>query len=68
VYAAVEAIAAEDVASLTQICRFLEVNRTAFHAWRISEPTVFEEQNAQLAPLVRIIFKKHRFFREFSGY
>ena len=38
----------------------MEVNRTAFYAWRDSEPTVFEEQDAELAPLIRIIFKKHR--------
>lgn len=38
----------------------MEVNRTAFYAWRNSEPTRFEEQDADLAPLVRIIFKKHR--------
>ena len=38
----------------------MEVNRTAFYAWRSSEPTSFEEQDADLAPMVRIIFKKHR--------
>jgi transposase InsO family protein len=38
----------------------MEVNRTAFYAWRDSAPTVFEEQDAELAPLIRIIFKKHR--------
>jgi transposase InsO family protein len=56
----VDAIVAEDIASITQVCSFLEVNRTAFHAWRVAEPTVFQEQDAQLAPLVRIIFRKHR--------
>jgi putative transposase len=38
----------------------LEVNRTAFHAWKTSSPTVFEEQEDELSPLVRVIFKKHR--------
>ena len=37
----------------------MDVNRTAFYAWRSSEPTVFEEADAEFAPLVRIIFKKH---------
>lgn len=31
----------------------MEVNRTAFYAWRDSEPTVYEEQDAELAPLIR---------------
>jgi putative transposase len=36
------------------------VNRTSFYAWQTAEPTVFEVQDAQLAPLVRVIFKRHR--------
>jgi putative transposase len=36
------------------------VNRTAFYAWRASEPTTFEDQDTELAPLIRIIFKQHR--------
>jgi putative transposase len=36
------------------------VNRTSFYAWQTAEPTVPEERDAQLAPLVRVIFKRHR--------
>lgn len=36
------------------------MNRTSFYAWQTAEPTVFEEQDAQLAPLIRVIFKRHR--------
>ena len=36
------------------------MNRTSFYAWQTAEPTVFEERDAQLAPLVRVIFKRHR--------
>jgi putative transposase len=60
VYAAVESIRQEGIASIAEICEFMDVNRTAFYAWRSSEPTVFEEADAEFAPLVRIIFKKHR--------
>jgi putative transposase len=60
VYAAVESISQEGLASIAEVCEFMDVNRTAFYAWRSSEPTVFEEADADLAPLVRIIFKKHR--------
>ena len=36
------------------------MNRTSFYAWQAAEPTIFEEQDAQLAPLIRVIFKRHR--------
>lgn len=45
---------------MAEACRYLSVNRTSFHAWQTAEPTIFEEQDAQLAPLVRVIFKRHR--------
>jgi transposase InsO family protein len=56
----VETVVAEGTASVAEACRFLEVNRTSFYAWQTSAPTVFEEQDTELAPLVRVIFKKHR--------
>ena len=59
-YAAVESIRQEGIASIAEICEFMAVNRTAFYAWRSSEPTVFEEADAEFAPLIRIIFKRHR--------
>ena len=60
VYAVVEVIIAEGIATIAEACRFLDVNRTAFHAWRVAEPTVSQEQEEQLTPLIRILFKKHR--------
>ena len=59
-YAVVEVIIAEGIATIAEACRFLDVNRTAFHAWRVAEPTVSQEQEEQLTPLIRILFKKHR--------
>ena len=59
-YAAVDAIVAEGIASIVETCRYLSVNRTAFYAWRHSEPTVTEEKDAALAPLIRVIFRKHK--------
>jgi len=56
----VEAIADEDVAAVSEVCRVLGVNRTSYYAWKTSELTVCEEQDAQLSPLVRVLFKKHR--------
>lgn len=60
VYAAVEAIVQEGHGNVAEVCRYLGVNRTSFYAWQTAEPTVPEERDAQLAPLVRVIFKRHR--------
>lgn len=45
---------------MTETCRFLGVNRTSFYAWKTSPATTFEKQDEELAPLIRVIFKKHR--------
>jgi putative transposase len=50
----------EGVATVAETCRFLEVNRTAFYAWKTSPPTTFEDDDGDLAPLIRVIFRKHR--------
>ena len=55
-----DAIVGDDVAAVSEVCRVLGVNRTSYYAWKTSEPTVCEEQDAQLSPLVRVLFKKHR--------
>ena len=60
VYAAVEAIVQEGHGNVAAVCRYLGVNLTSFYAWQTAEPTVLEERDAQLAPLVRVIFKRHR--------
>jgi len=36
------------------------VNRTAFYAWKNTSQTIFEEQDDELSPLIRVIFKKHQ--------
>jgi putative transposase len=60
VYAAIETIVAEGCSSTAETCRILEVDRTAFYAWKNAPRTVFEEQDDELSPLIRVIFKKHR--------
>ena len=59
-YTVIDALAAEGVATIAEVCRFLGVNRTSFHAWRVADSTVSQEQEEQLTPLIRILFKKHR--------
>lgn len=45
---------------MAETCRILDVNRTAFYAWKTSQPTVSEEHDDELTPLIRVIFRKHR--------
>jgi putative transposase len=60
VYAAVEEIARPGTLATATVCDVLEVNRSAFYAWRSSPPSPREERDVELTPLVRAIFWKHR--------
>lgn len=60
VYAAVSALSESGVATVTELCEFLEVSRSAYYAWRDHEPTTQERQDDLLKPLVRIVFRQHR--------
>lgn len=59
-YAAVTAILETETASLSEACRFLEVSRSAYYAWRGAAATTRQESDWELLPLVRTIFQKHR--------
>ncbi len=59
-YAATEAIAEQQVAPVSEVCQFLEVSRSAFYAWRDAAPTKREDDDLELAPLVRAVFHRHR--------
>lgn len=59
-YAAAEAIAAEQVAAVREVCEFLDVSRSGYYAWRGARPTAREDEDLELAPLVRAIFHRHR--------
>ncbi len=59
-YTVIDVLAAEGVATIAEVCRFLGVNRTSFYAWRMADPTVSQKQEEQLTPLIRMLFKKHR--------
>lgn len=59
-YATVEIIVAKGCSNTAETCRILDVDRTAFYAWKNAPRTVFEEQDDELSPLIRVIFKKHR--------
>jgi len=55
-----EAIVTIKTASLNELCRILDVSRSAYYAWRQAEPTTREKDDEELLPLVRMIFHKHR--------
>jgi putative transposase len=50
----------EQVATTSEVCRFLNVSRSAFYAWRDAHVTQHEQADLELAPLVRTIFQRHR--------
>jgi len=60
VYTAIEEIARDDALATAAVCDVLDVSRSAFYAWRQREPTRREQRDAELTPLVRAIFWKHR--------
>jgi transposase InsO family protein len=55
-----EVIAHTDRASINELCRILDVSRSAYYAWRRAEPTTREARDSELLPLVRTLFGKHR--------
>lgn len=59
-YAAAEAIAAQQIAPVREVCEFLEVSRSGYYAWRSAGPSQREDEDLELAPLVRAIFQRHR--------
>ncbi len=55
-----EVIGEENTVSVNELCRILDVSRSAYYAWRQAEPTTREKNDEELLPLVRMIFHKHR--------
>jgi transposase InsO family protein len=56
----VDLIIQAEIGSVAETCQILNVNRTAFYAWRSSEATTFQQSDEQLVPEIRDIFTKHR--------
>lgn len=59
-YAAMEAIAQENITSLSELCHIMNVSRSAYYAWRQAEPSTQQQGDQALLPMVRVIFHKHR--------
>jgi len=58
-YAAVDQIADRRLATVA-VCDALSVSRAAYYAWRSAAPSTHVARDAELEPLVRTIFWRHR--------
>ena len=59
-YTAVESIAQNTAVPLAEICETLDVSRSAYYAWIGASPSVREEKDMFLMPIVRKIFYRHK--------
>ena len=55
-----EAIAQANRVSTASVCQVLQVSRSAYYAWRGRAPSPRQQRDAELTPLVRTLFWKHR--------
>lgn len=55
-----EAIAQSTALSTASVCDVLAVSRSAYYAWRSGGASPRRQRDAELAPLVRALFWKHR--------
>jgi putative transposase len=60
VYTAVESIAQNTAVPLAEICETLDVSRSAYYAWIGASPSVREEKDMFLMPIVLKIFYRHK--------
>ena len=60
VYAAVEAIVRTNDQQTIAVCEVLDVSRSAYYAWLTPERSAHAARDAELSPLVRDIFWRHR--------
>lgn len=56
----VEAVVRDCQASISEACDVLALSRSAFYAWKQSEPTSHDDEDQLLLPQVTTIFYKHR--------
>ena len=59
-YAAITALVREEGGAVEAMCTLLGVSRSAYYAWCEREPSNHERREAELTPLVRALFWKHR--------
>ena len=59
-YAAVEQMAHEQSLPTYVVCEVLDLSRSAYYAWRNGTPTMREDNDRKLMPIIRKIFERHK--------
>ena len=59
-YAAVEQMAHEQSLPTYVVCDVLDLSRSAYYAWRNGTPTMREDNDRELMPIIRKIFERHK--------
>ena len=59
-YTAVEAIVHDERFPTLVVCDVLDVSRSAYYAWIYGVPTMREDKDMELMPIVRRVFFRHR--------
>lgn len=59
-YAAIHEMTHPDQFAATAVCDVLDISRSGYYAWRQGVPSAREARDAELSPLVRALFWKHR--------
>ena len=59
-YTAVEAIAHDKWFPTRVVCDVLDVSRSAYYAWLHGVPTMREDKDMKLMPIIRRIFFRHK--------
>ena len=59
-YAAVQEMTYASQVAATAVCDALDISRSGYYAWRQGAPSSRAQRDAELTPLVRALFWKHR--------
>jgi putative transposase len=59
-YAAIDQMTHPGPFAVTTVCDVLDISRSGYYAWRQGVPSARQERDAELTPLVRALFWKHR--------
>ena len=50
----------QDTFQVTELCDVLEVARSAYYDWKNAGPTLYDQQDQQLQPMIKDIFHQHK--------
>lgn len=50
----------QDSFEVAELCDVLEVSRSAYYQWRSARPTIYRQQDQDLAPRIKDVFHQHK--------